>query len=83
MLFRSNPLDFLEKVYGGRNNFDKGKVRAVINAGEQAGYTFPETVRLHVTYRTVSVNGDGVAVFRDDVYGRDKRVVRAMAKPRS
>jgi L,D-transpeptidase YcbB len=36
-----------------------------------------------VTYRTVSVASDGTAVFRDDVYGRDKRVVAAMAKPRS
>jgi hypothetical protein len=29
------------------------------------------------------VASDGTAVFRDDVYGLDKRVVAAMAKPRS
>jgi murein L,D-transpeptidase YcbB/YkuD len=78
-----NPLDFVERVFGGRGNFDKEKVQAVINAGQQAGYTFPEPVRLYVTYRTVSVAGDGTPVFRDDVYGRDKRVVRDMGKPRS
>ncbi len=44
---------------------------------------FPEPVTLYVTYRTVGVASDGSAVFRDDVYGRDKRVVAAMAKPRS
>jgi murein L,D-transpeptidase YcbB/YkuD len=36
-----------------------------------------------VTYRTVTVGTDGTPVFRDDVYGRDKRVIAAMAKPRS
>jgi murein L,D-transpeptidase YcbB/YkuD len=55
----------------------------VIDAGQQAHYSFPESVTLYVTYRTVTVGADGAPVFRDDVYGRDKRVVQAMAKPRS
>ncbi len=78
-----NPLDFVQKVFGSRAGFDKGKVQQVINAGQQAHYTFPESVTLYVTYRTVTAGADGTAVFRDDVYGRDKRVVQAMAKPRS
>jgi len=55
----------------------------VIASGQQAHYSFPEPVVLHVTYRTVSIAADGAPVFRDDVYGRDKRVVQAMARPRS
>ena len=78
-----NPLDFVQKVFGGKAGFDKGRVQQVINDGQQAHYTFPESVTLYVTYRTVTVATDGTAVFRDDVYGRDKRVVAAMAKPRS
>ena len=78
-----NPLDFTEKVFMGKNGFDKEKVKAVIAAGQQAHYTFPEPVTLYVTYRTVSVARDGAPVFRDDVYGRDRRVVRDMGKPRS
>jgi murein L,D-transpeptidase YcbB/YkuD len=78
-----NPLDFAEKVFKGRAGFDKGRVQQVIAAGQQAHYSFPDPVTLHVTYRTVGVAGDGSAVFRDDVYGRDRRVVAAMAKPRS
>ncbi|HZP99000.1 MAG TPA: L,D-transpeptidase family protein [Reyranella sp.] len=77
-----NPLDFVEKVYGS-HGFDKKGVQRVIDAGEQHGYAFPESVKLYVTYRTVSVGADGEPVFRDDVYGRDKEVVRAMGKPRS
>jgi len=78
-----NPLDFAEKVFKGRSGFDKAKVQQVIAAGQQAHYGFPEPVTLHVTYRTVGIGSDGAPVFRDDVYGRDKRVVAAMAKPRS
>ncbi len=78
-----NPLDFAEKVFKGRPGFDKGRVQQVIAAGQQAHYGFPEPVVLHVTYRTVGIGSDGAPVFRDDVYGRDKRVVAAMAKPRS
>jgi murein L,D-transpeptidase YcbB/YkuD len=78
-----NPLDFVEKVFKGKNGFDKEKVRAVINSAQQVHYAFPESVPLFVTYRTVSVATDGAPVFRDDVYGRDRRVVQAMAGPRS
>jgi murein L,D-transpeptidase YcbB/YkuD len=78
-----NPLDFVEKVFGGRGSFSKERVRQVIDAGEQAHYTFPESVVLHVTYRTVTAGTDGAILFRDDIYGRDRRVVHEMAKPRS
>jgi murein L,D-transpeptidase YcbB/YkuD len=78
-----NPLDFVEKVFNGHGGFSKERVRQVIEAAQQAHYTFPEPVTLHVTYRTVTANADGVPVFRDDVYGRDRRVVREMGKPRS
>ncbi len=37
-------------------------------------------ITLYVTYRTVSASPEGVPTFRDDVYGRDKRVVRAMGR---
>ena len=51
-----NPLDFAEKVFGGRNGFSKERVRQVIDAGQQAHYTFPEPVTLYVTYRTVTAD---------------------------
>ena len=51
------------------------------SAGQQAHYTFPESITLYVTYRTVTASAEGMPTFRDDVYGRDRRVVKAMAKP--
>jgi murein L,D-transpeptidase YcbB/YkuD len=76
-----NPLDFAEKAFDGKGGFNKERVRKVIDDGQQAHYTFPEPITLYVTYRTVTVNADGEPIFRDDVYGRDRRVVQAMAKP--
>ncbi len=70
-------------MFDGRGGFSTERVRQVINSAQQAHYTFPEPVVLHVTYRTVTTNGDSAPIFRDDVYGRDRRVVREMAKPRS
>jgi murein L,D-transpeptidase YcbB/YkuD len=78
-----NPLDFVEKVFGGRGNFDKGRVQRAIDGGEQVHYGFPESVKLYVTYRTVTASSDGTPTFRDDIYSRDRKVVAAMAKPRS
>ncbi|MBS0548709.1 MAG: L,D-transpeptidase family protein [Proteobacteria bacterium] len=78
-----NPLDFVEKVFGGRGNFDKGRVQKAIDDGDQVHYSFPESVKLYVTYRTVTAASDGTPTFRDDVYGRDRKVVAAMGRPRS
>ena len=76
-----NPLDFVEKVFDGKNGFSKERVRQVIESGQQAHYAFPEPVTLYVTYRTAMAGASGVATFRDDVYGRDRLVVKAMSKP--
>jgi L,D-transpeptidase YcbB len=76
-----NPLDFVEKVFDGKNGFSKERVRQVIDSGQQAHYTFPEPVKLYVTYRTATADAAGNVTFRDDVYGRDRLVVKAMPKP--
>ncbi len=78
-----NPLDFVAKVFEGRASFDRARVQRAIDDGEQVHYSFPESVKLYVTYRTVTAATDGTPIFRDDVYGRDRKVVAAMSKPRS
>ena len=76
-----NPLNFVDVVFGGKNGFSKDRVQQVITSGQQAHYTFPEPITLYVTYRTVTASAEGKPTFRDDVYGRDRKVVRMMAKP--
>jgi murein L,D-transpeptidase YcbB/YkuD len=77
-----NPLDFVEKVFG-THPFDKAGVQKVIDAGGQQHYAFPSAVPLYVTYRTVTADAVGAVTFRDDVYGRDRRVFQAMERPRT
>ena len=76
-----NPLNFVDVVFGGKNGFSKDRVQQVITSGQQAHYTFPEPITLYVTYRTVTASAEGKPTFRDEVYGRDRKVVRMMAKP--
>ena len=76
-----SPLDFVDKAFGGKGGFSKERVKQVIDSGQQAHYTFPEPITLYVTYRTATADASGVATFRDDVYGRDRLVVKAMPKP--
>ena len=78
-----NPLDFVDKVFGRPRQLRPTRVQKVIDDGEQVHYSFPESVKLYVTYRTVTAGPDGTSTFRDDVYGRDKRVIQAMSKIRS
>jgi murein L,D-transpeptidase YcbB/YkuD len=78
-----NPLDFVAKVFDGRASFNRDRVQKALDGGEQVHYAFPESVKLYVTYRTVTAAADGTPTFRDDVYSRDRKVVAAMGKPRS
>ena len=77
-----NPLDFVEAVFKNRNGVTKERVTAAIQSQAQQNYVFPEPVPLHIVYQTVTVKSDGSLEFRDDVYGRDRRLVAAMATKR-
>ena len=78
-----NPLDFAEKVFERPRGLRQGEGAAGDRRGPAGALRLPRVGDAHVTYRTVDAGSDGTAVFRDDVYGRDRRVVAAMAKPRS
>ena len=38
----------------------------------------PHPIPVHLTYQTAFVDGSGKLVLRDDVYGRDARVIAAL-----
>ncbi|MBL8674120.1 MAG: L,D-transpeptidase family protein [Rhodospirillales bacterium] len=77
-----NPVDFVEAVFKGAGGVTKARVQAIAGAGQQANFTFPAPVALHVTYQTVFLDDDGKVQFREDVYGRDRKVHAAMRKAR-
>ena len=78
----ARPLDFV-KIIKGKGSFDKQKVQAVA-AGQQAHYYLPRAGDALRDLPHRHRHGNDVPTFRSDVYGRDRRVVRAeMAKPGS
>ncbi len=53
------------------------RIREQVASGETLTIVLPEAVPVTIHYRTVSVDGDGVVRFFDDVYERDAAVARA------
>ena len=46
--------------------------------GSEININFPKTIPVHLTYQTAFVDDAGKLVVRDDVYGRDARVLAAL-----
>lgn len=75
-----NPFDFVEAAF--KSSAMKTRVAAVANSGQQASFGFSQTIAIHVTYQTVFADEAGKVHFRDDVYGRDRKVFAAMKRAR-
>ncbi len=78
-----NPFDFIEAATKGANGATKARVEAIANSGQQATFAFPAPIQIHVTYQTVFADEGGKIQFRDDIYGRDRKVFAAMRKTRT
>jgi len=46
--------------------------------GSEININFPKTIPVHLTYQTAFVDDDGKLQIRDDVYGRDARIIAAL-----
>ena len=58
-----------------------GGIRAAIAGGDTLDFRLDRPVPIHLTYSTAWVDEDGTVQFRDDIYGRDDRVARALFPP--
>lgn len=75
-----NPFDFVEAAF--KSSAMKARVSTAANAGTQASFGFSQPIGIHVTYQTVFADDAGKVQFRDDVYGRDRKVFAAMKRAR-
>ena len=75
-----NPFDFVEAAF--KSSAMKARVAAIANSGQQASFNFDRPIAIHVTYQTVFADEAGIVQFRDDVYGRDRKVYAAMKRTR-
>jgi murein L,D-transpeptidase YcbB/YkuD len=64
----------LAEVILGSQGWTIEKIKAQIASGKQKIVTLSTKIPVHVTYLTAWVNKDGSVNFRNDVYGRDKKL---------
>ena len=74
------PFDFAYALLAKQTNDPQGFFKAKLATGVEARVNLKQPVPVHIVYRTAFVTADGSVNFRRDVYGRDAKIVSALAK---
>ncbi|MGF1611054.1 MAG: murein L,D-transpeptidase [Kiloniellales bacterium] len=77
------PLELAELLLRNDPAWSPERIEAVIASGKRQVVTLKQPMPVHITYLTAWVNKDGSVHFRDDIYGRDKRLADALQLSRS
>jgi len=76
------PLDLAEYVLRGKPEWDRVGIEAAFDSSHNRSVTLPEPLPVRIMYWTAFVDDRGRLQFRDDVYGLDKMLDRALRAPR-
>ena len=78
------PLDLAERLLKGDPEWSRERIEQAIAEGETQRIATPEAVQVVIVYWTAFVDADGSVEFRNDIYGRDSRLMAALEqrKPR-
>ena len=72
-----NPVDLAREILQAQG-WSKKRILAQIASGKRRIISLKTKLPVHITYLTSWVNKDGSVNFRDDVYGRDKRLAAVL-----
>lgn len=72
------PIDMAVYLLNDPNTWSREKILAVIKKGRNHPVYLPEVITVHVQYWTSWVENDGTVNFRDDIYGYDPVLDRAL-----
>ena len=75
-----NPLDLAGLVLQDSVKWSGERIRAAVNTGKTTTVFLPKRIPVFILYMTAVANGDEI-LFREDVYNRDKTVLKALVKP--
>ena len=73
-----NPLELAELLLNDPEKWSREKIAAAIATDKTQTLTLPEPVAIMLLYWTVVIEPDGTVNFRNDIYGRDKKVLQAL-----
>lgn len=75
-----NPVALAEHLLRGDPRWTRKQIIATINSGVEETVRLPEPIPIHLLYWTTWADEDGTVQFRKDIYGRDKRLLKALGE---
>ncbi len=76
------PKQLAEYLLRGKQDWDDMRIAAAMDTSTNLTVTIPEPMPVHVVYWTAFVNDQGLVQFRDDIYGLDSLLDRALRSRR-
>lgn len=73
-----NPVDLAAVLLKAEGRWSKKAIEAQIASGKRRTISLKTEIPVHITYLTAWVNKDGSVHFRNDIYGRDTRLAKAL-----
>ena len=77
------PLELAAMLLADQKKWDRKSIDAVLESKKVKTVRMARPIPVHISYLTAWVNKDGSVHFRADVYGRDKRLARALRRAAS
>ena len=74
----SNPVELAEYLLKHDPKWNKDTIKTASTSGKQRVVNLPREVPVYLLYWTAWVDADGLLNFRDDIYKRDKPMMRAL-----
>jgi len=72
------PIELAEYVMQGNPNWTRKTILAALETNIEQTVPLPEPIPVHLLYWTAWVDEEGSIQFRDDIYGRDKLLDKAL-----
>lgn len=75
----SDPLALAEFILShGEDSWQQEEIEEIIEQGERKVVYAQTPIPVHITYQTTWIGGDGLIYFGRDIYGRDRKLGRAL-----
>jgi murein L,D-transpeptidase YcbB/YkuD len=74
----AEPISFAEEVLANKSGWSRDRIDAVLASRETTRVNLDRPLPVHLIYATAWLEEDGLVHFRADIYGRDKRLYRAL-----
>jgi len=74
------PLELLTYLTDSNSEHSQEQINSWLESGRERTIKLKETIPVHILYWTAWADPDGIVHFRDDVYQRDEKLLKALKK---